>query len=225
MKIYRQSLQNRIIHWGVAISTFGLILTGIFQMPVAKRYGIANIWEWSGEYFEGLVLHYIFAIGLIFFGVYHIVYHSLKKEFDIIPKKGDIKNSYLVIKSMITKDQEPPNQKYLPEQRLAYVAIAFTLFILVFTGLIKTYKNLLGFDIANWAYFWAAQLHNLGMILIIILIIAHLAAFIPKINRFLLISMFSGKVDAKYTLKRHQLWKKGIKEANKVLKNGKGKNE
>ena len=91
MKIYRQSLQNRIIHWGVAISTFGLILTGIFQMPVAKRYGVANIWEWSGEYFEGLVLHYIFAIGLIFFGVYHIVYHSLKKEFDIIPKKGDIK--------------------------------------------------------------------------------------------------------------------------------------
>lgn len=33
-KITRQSAQNRIVHWGVAISIFGLIFSGILQMPI-----------------------------------------------------------------------------------------------------------------------------------------------------------------------------------------------
>lgn len=218
MKIKRQNLQNRIIHWGVAFSTFGLIMSGLFQMPIAKRYNINKIplFEWSGDYYFTLNLHYIFAFLLVFFGIYHIVFHTMRREFDIFPKKGDMKNSYLVIKAMITKSHEPPSSKYLPEQRLAYIAIAFTILMLVVTGLIKTYKNLLGFDISNELYFWAAQLHNLGMVMIILLIIAHLMAFIPKANRKLLPSMFSGKVDAKYTIQRHSLWKDGVDEAKKL---------
>lgn len=36
--IIRQSLQNRITHWGIALSTFSLIISWIFQLPIAKRY-------------------------------------------------------------------------------------------------------------------------------------------------------------------------------------------
>ncbi|MFW5606583.1 MAG: cytochrome b/b6 domain-containing protein, partial [Campylobacter hyointestinalis] len=54
------------------------------------------------------------------------------------------------------------------------------------------------------------------MVMIILLIIAHLMAFIPKANRKLLPSMFSGKVDAKYTIQRHSLWKDGVDEAKKL---------
>ncbi|ANE35748.1 cytochrome b [Campylobacter iguaniorum] len=215
MKINRQSIQNRVIHWGVALSIFGLIITGTFQMPIAKRYNITKLIEWSGDYIFTLNLHYIFAVLLIFFSFYHVVFHSLMGQFDIFPKKSDVKNSYLVIKAMITKGKEPPSEKYLPEQRLAYIAIALVIAMLIVTGIIKSYKNILQLDISNSLYFWAAQLHNLGMILIILLIIAHLLAFIPKENRNLLSSMFSGKVGAKYTLHRHSLWKDGVNEAKK----------
>ncbi|NLK67467.1 MAG: cytochrome b/b6 domain-containing protein [Campylobacteraceae bacterium] len=219
MKITRQTLQNRIVHWGIAISTFALIITGIFQMPVAGRYNINKVpfLEWSGDYYVSLNLHYIFAFLLIFFLFFHIVNHAIKGEFDIVPRKGDVKNSYLVIKAMIFKTPEPPSDKYLPEQRLAYLAFAFAFLLIVVTGMIKSYKNLLGFDISNRAYYWAATLHNLGMVLIILLIIAHLAAFIPKENRALLSAMFSGKVGAKYTLHRHSLWKEGVKKSQKAL--------
>ncbi|MBE2984174.1 cytochrome b/b6 domain-containing protein [Campylobacter sp. RM9344] len=206
-KVIRQSLQNRIIHWGIAFSIFGLIVTGILQMPVAKRYNITKVFEWSGDYFFTLNLHYIFSATLIFFSFYHIFYHGLKREFDIVPRKADIKNSYLVIKAMIKKDKEPPSPKYLPEQRIAYAAAVFIIALLIVTGLIKAYKNLLGFDISNSLYTWAATLHNVGLVLIILFIIAHLIAFVPKANRALLGGMFSGKIDKKYAKHRHSLWK------------------
>ena len=69
-KIKRQSLQNRVIHWGIAISIFGLIATGILQMPIAKRYNITKIFEWSGDYYFTLSLHYVFSAALIFFAFY-----------------------------------------------------------------------------------------------------------------------------------------------------------
>lgn len=209
MKILRQSLLNRIIHWGIAINIFGLIITGIFEMPIAKRYNINKIpgFSWAGDYFISLNLHYIFAFFLIFFACFHLFYHVLMREFDIVPKKGDFKASLAVFKAMLFSTQEPPSEKYLPEQRLAYAAIAFVIFMLIITGIVKTYKNLLGFDIPNWLYFWAATLHNIGMVSIILLIILHLAAFIPRSNRNLLSAMFSGKVDEEYAKKRHSLWK------------------
>ena len=208
MKVQRQSLQNRIIHWGVAISIFGLIVSGLFEMPIAKRYFINELplMSWAGNYWINLTLHYIFGFTLIFFSIFHVVYHGFIGEFDAVPKRGDVKKSYLVIKAMITGGKEPASEKYLPEQRLAYLAIAFVIFVLIVTGLIKSYKNLLGFDIPNGLYFWAAMLHNAGFMLIFVLIIAHLMAFIPKSNRKLLPGMFSGKIDADYAKERHSLW-------------------
>lgn len=177
MRINRQSVQNRVIHWGVAISIFGLILSGIFEMPIAKRYNVNKIpgFSWASDYILNLNLHlhYIFACALIFFSVFHVVYHVSMREFDIFPKRGDFKASFLVIKAMITGKDEPPSDKYLPEQRLAYLAIA-------------------------------------GVILLLIL---HLLAFVPKANRNLLSAMFSGKIDAKYAAHRHSEW---IKKDDKL---------
>lgn len=53
------------------------------------------------------------------------------------------------------------------------------------------------------------------MLLIILGIIGHLAAFIFKANRPLLGVMFSGKVDANYIKERHSLWEEGVKMTDK----------
>ncbi|WP_333721420.1 MULTISPECIES: hypothetical protein [Campylobacter] len=66
--ILSQSLQNRIVHWGVAVSTFMLIASGMFQMPVSKRYMINELplMAWSGDYHISLIMHYVGAFSLIF---------------------------------------------------------------------------------------------------------------------------------------------------------------
>lgn len=220
IKIQRQSLQNRAVHWGIALSTFLLIITGLFQLPISKRYMINELplMAWSGDYHISLVAHYVGAVVFCAFIAFHLYFHIARREFDIFPKRGDFKKSAQVIKAMLTNGKEPPSEKYLPEQRLAYAFIGFTLLLLLVTGLIKSFKNLAGFNLSDSVYFWVAQLHNLGFVLIIFGIIGHLAAFIFKANRPLLSSMFSGKVSAKYILHRHTLSKDECERAEKAIK-------
>lgn len=138
-KIYRQPLPNRFVHWGVAISIIMLIITGIGQMPVYGRYLIVQPFgtKWLTSYEITLWVHYFFAATLLFFTTYHIVYHVVKKEFDIWPKKGDIKGSYLILKAMILGQKEPPSEKYLPEQRIAYLYFVISIGLVIVTGIIK----------------------------------------------------------------------------------------
>lgn len=206
MKIIRQPLINRVVHWGIALSCFGLIFTGILQMPVAKRYGLTALGEWMGNYFTTLSLHYFFGLIFAFFCCFHVFFHALNKEFDIVPKKGDVKGSILIFKAILSGEKEPPSAKYLPEQRLAWAAFAVTFLILIVTGLLKTYKNFPGVQLEDPWIFYIAQFHNLGFVLCILLFVGHMAAFVIKANRNLLPAMFSGKVDREYALERHSLW-------------------
>ena len=207
MKVFRQSLRNRLVHWGIALSCFGLIVTGILQMPVAKRYGITAIFPSTADFFVTLPWHYAFAVIFTFLCVFHIAVHAMEGSFDIVPKKGDFTKSIQIIKALLTGQEEPPSEKYLPEQRLAWAAFVAVFALVIVTGLLKTLKNLPGIEFADPAVFWFAQLHNLGMVLTIILFFGHMAAFIFKANRFLIPAMFSGYVDAQYAKHRHSLWK------------------
>lgn len=207
MKVFRQSLRNRLVHWGIALSCFGLIVTGILQMPVAKRYGITAIFPSTADFFVTLPWHYAFAVIFTFLCVFHIAVHAMEGSFDIVPKKGDFTKSIQIIKALLTGQEEPPSEKYLPEQRLAWAAFVAVFALVIVTGLLKTLKNLPGIEFADPAVFCLAQLHNLGMVLTIILFFGHMAAFIFKANRFLIPAMFSGYVDAQYAKHRHSLWK------------------
>lgn len=216
MQILRQSLRNRLIHWGVALSCFGLIATGMLQMPIAKRYGLIALNPAMADYFATLTWHYIFGIVFCFFCIFHLVIHTLEGNFDIVPKKGDLKKSWKIIKALLTGQDEPPSEKYLPEQRLAWAAFVATFSIVIITGLLKTVKNLAGLDLPDPWLFWLAQFHNLGMVLTIFLFIGHMAAFIFKANRQLIPAIFTGKVDAHYVMHRHSLWTDGVNAARKI---------
>lgn len=207
MKIQRQTLRNRIVHWGIALSCFGLMITGVLQMPVAKRYGLTQLGSWMGDYFLTLNLHYLFGFIFTVFCVFHIAIHALEKDFDIVPQKGDVKKSWLIMKAILSGTKEPASDKYLPEQRLAWAAFVFAFLLVIVTGFLKSLKNIAGWDLPDPALFWLAQLHNTGFVLSILLFIAHMAAFAVKANRNLLPAMFSGDVEADYARHRHSLWK------------------
>lgn len=207
-RIRRQSLSNRFVHWLTASSIFLLILSGLGQLPLYSRYNVAKLpgGQWLVEYFNTLYLHYIAAILLIFIVMYHIVFHLIRKEFDIIPKKGDLKKSYLIIKAMITRGKEPEGDKYLAEQRIAYLFIGVNVLLLLITGIIKMLKNSPSLKMPYEVIMWSAHIHNLATVLLILGIIAHLAAFIFKENRKLLSGMFTGYVKENYAKHRHSLW-------------------
>ncbi len=208
VKIERHSGIVRFIHWTVTISIFILIFTGIGQMPMYKRYMVDQIMglTWSSNYTVTLMLHYLAASALISASLYHVIFHGFLKEFNLLPQRGDLKESYLIIKAILTKGQEPPSHKYLAEQRLAYAFIVLNIALTIITGVIKVLKNLPSWEFGNGLLYWTTMVHNAATFMIIFGIAAHLGAFIMKENRNLLPSMFTGKVDLGYVKHRHSLW-------------------
>lgn len=204
----RHNLAIRFTHWVTALSIFVLLFTGIGQMPVYKRYNVENIpgFSWSSDFLITLNLHYIAAIVLVFISIYYLTYLIMTKRLDILPKKGDVKESIQIFASMIGLAPEPENGKYLAEQRLAFAVTAFSILMLILTGLIKVYKNLPGTDVSMAWIFWSAQLHNLFTFILLFSIIIHLLAFLIKDNRPLVASMFTGKIAKDYVERRHKLW-------------------
>ncbi|RKO66282.1 formate dehydrogenase subunit gamma [Desulfofundulus salinus] len=207
-KVRRHNVSVLFVHWAVAISTILLIFSGFGQMPMYRRYMVYKIpgLGWSADFSVTLYMHYVAAAVLMFAVAYHIVFHVLRKEYGILPRKGDLKESYMIIKAMLTGGKEPPSDKFLAEQRLAYAYIGFWLLVIIVTGIIKVLKNLPGINFTGNTMIWVTDIHTFATFMLIFGILAHLAAFLFKANRPLLRGMFTGKVDLEYVKHRHPLW-------------------
>lgn len=207
-KVQRHGFAVLFVHWTVAISTFMLIVTGFGQMPMYKRYRIADLpgLGWTADYSITLFIHYLGAIALILAVSYHIVFHILRKEYDAMPRKGDMRESYQIVKAMITKGQEPPSDKYLAEQRLAYAFIGINLLLIISTGIVKIHKNLPNVDYSISTLVWVNNIHTFASMFLVAGIVGHLVAFLFKENRALLPGMFTGKIDLEYVKHRHSIW-------------------
>ncbi|MDW7674298.1 MAG: cytochrome b/b6 domain-containing protein [Bacillota bacterium] len=207
-KVKRHSLPVIITHWLIAISSFLLLFTGFGQMPLYRRYMLTEVpgFAWADQYFITISMHYIGAILLIVAIFFHIVYHVMRNEYAAFPKKGDLKESIAIIKAMVGRGIEPPSDKFLAEQRVAYLYMGIVILGLVITGIIKTIQNLSAISMPYQLALVATTIHNIFTILLVFGLIAHLAAFAFKANRPLLESMFTGKVKEKYAKERHVKW-------------------
>ncbi len=209
--ILRHTKAVRTVHWLTALSIFVLFFSGFGQMPLYKRYMLTEIAPWTGDYWLTLVIHYASAVLLMVAVGWHVVFHGIRKDFGLIPRSGDMIESYHIMKAMMTGGQEPPADKYLAEQRLAYAFVASTVGVLIATGVVKVIKNM-GIQLSDSLIFWSTQLHNLGAVLLLFGVIAHLAAFLIPANRKLLPSMFHGKVEEAYARHRHSIWYEQLKK-------------
>jgi len=137
-------------HWAIALSGLALVLTGLFELPIAKRYFITAVpgLRWSGDYIFTLNIHYAASAIFIAASLFHVIFHGLMGHRGILPRKGDVSESIAVIKTFFGFGEEPPFHKYLPEQRLAYAGIAVIIAGLIVSGLIKTYKNIYAPDMS-----------------------------------------------------------------------------
>jgi len=207
-RVVRHSRLELIEHWAIAISGLILLATGIFELPVAKRYYIVTVpgLGWTADFITSLYLHYAAALVFTAAGIFHLVYHGARGETGLLPKKGDMKASVTVIKSLFGFGQEPPMHKYLPEQRLAYAGMAWIILLLVVSGLIKTYKNLYAPDLSLAIVLTATWIHNIGFVLFFLAFLAHMAAILLRPNWPMVRGIFTGKVRLDYARHRHALW-------------------
>lgn len=207
--VKRHSASVRIIHWAVAISGLVLLFSGIGQLPMYKRYNLIKVpgFSWANNFELTFQMHMIAASVFVAAAVFHMIYHFRRKEFEAMPKKGDVKESIHIMKAIVTGGEEPPHGKFLSEQRLAYIAIGAVSLILIVTGLIKVYKNLHSVTLDPTFLTVVTMTHTVATMLFLFLFISHLGAFLIKANLPLLPSMFTGTVDKKYADERHPLWK------------------
>ncbi len=207
-RVVRHSRLELIEHWAIAISGLILLATGIFELPVAKRYYIITVpgLGWTADFITSLYLHYAAALVFTAAGIFHLVYHGARGETGLLPQKGDMKASVTVIKSLFGFGKEPPMHKYLPEQRLAYAGMAWIILLLIVSGLIKTYKNLYAPDLSLAIVLTATWIHNIGFVLFFLAFLAHMAAILLRPNWPMVRGIFTGKVRLDYARHRHALW-------------------
>jgi formate dehydrogenase gamma subunit len=220
MKIHRHSIIERVEHWTVALSGIMLIFSGIGELPLYKRYYfILNIpgLGWAGDYFKHLTLHYIFAVFFLAVVIFHVTYHGLRGDSGLLPKKGDTLRSAKVLLAMIGIGKEPPSEKYLPEQRIAYLGMGIIIAILTLTGVIKIIKNLPYVYMPPLLNGINTLIHTLAAFLFLIAVIVHVGIVtVFKINWPLLKSMFTGKIDKHYVKERHGIWYEELKRKGEL---------
>ena len=215
--VVRHGVLELMEHWSIALSGIVLLVTGMFQMPMAGRYYITSVpgLTWSGDYIVSLYVHYAASVVFIAASCFHLFYHGIQGEKGLIPQKGDVKASIIVVKSFLGMGPEPPFHKYLPEQRLAYVGMASVIILLIISGLIKVYKNVYAPDMNYTVVLWATWVHNISFILFILAFLGHMGAILLKPNRPMVRGIFTGRVRLDYALHRHPLWIKDLERMQK----------
>jgi cytochrome b subunit of formate dehydrogenase len=206
--VVRHSIVELIEHWAIALSGLVLVLSGMFEMPMANRYYISSLpgLAWSADFIVSLKVHYAASIVFVAAALFHAVYHGLRGDRGMIPRKGDLRTSIEVMKTFFGKGKEPPFHKYLPEQRLAYFGMAVIIAMLILSGLVKTWKNVYAPDMSYAVVLWATWVHNIGFVLFVLAFLAHMAAIVLKPNRPMLRGILTGAVSLDYAAHRHPLW-------------------
>ena len=221
MSVSIQQQKNRVVrhggvelaeHWALALSGLALLLSGLFELPMAARFKITSIpgFAWSSDFIVSLSIHYIASVVFIAAAFFHLVYHGLLGDRGLLPQKGDLKASVEVVKTFFGTGEEPPFHKYLPEQRLAYLGMAVIIAVIVLTGLVKTYKNVYAPDLSHTLILWSTWLHNIFFVLFILAFAGHIGAIVLKPNRPMVRGIFTGAVRLDYAARRHPLWLAGM---------------
>jgi formate dehydrogenase gamma subunit len=205
----RHSIAVRVQHWTIALSGLALLFSGFGQFPLYKRYMVDRLpgMAWVSDFPLQFSIHIVAAIFFLAAVVFHAVYHLRRRETALLPQRGDMSESWQIIKATFGRGEEPPSDKFLAEQRLTYALFAVTVLLLSVSGIIKVFKDLPGASISPSLHLWSTMLHNAGTMVFLFLLVAHLAAFAVRANRPLFRSMFTGRVDAGYAAERHPLWR------------------
>jgi len=210
--IVRHSLAVRVSHWLIALSGLMLTFSGIGFMPLYGRFYLNDFpgMHWVSNFQTQMDLHYFSAAIFLTACLFHLLYHWRRRELALMPRRGDVKESWQIVKAMLSKGQEPAHDKFLAEQRIAYVVFVLTIIVLAVSGYFLAAKSSLVFFVDPQILQTIILTHHGFTYLFMLQVLMHLAAFLLKVNRPLLPTMFHGRVRNDYVITRHQKWLNGI---------------
>lgn len=184
-KVLRHSIWTRIEHWGIALT--GIMLYATHEM-------------------QDKSLHIYIGIAFSLFLMLHIVKRFFT-GFEAVMRKGDIKEGMHVIKSFFFKNiSVEPQGKFLPEQRVVYTLCGILCILVAISGISNifyyNYPSLRSNDIilALW------YMHHITAALFVIFVVVHLFFLLLPANRYLIPSMFSGKLSLQAAREKHPKW-------------------
>lgn len=184
-KVLRHTILTRIEHWGIALS--GIMLYGTHEM-------------------SDKTMHIYIGIIFTFFLILHIIRHIFT-GYEAIMKKGDIKEGLIVIKSFFVKNTKiEPQGKFLPEQRVVYTLCGILCIFVALSGLTNIiyyfYEGMRNNEIILTLWY----VHHITAALFVIFFIVHIFFLLLPANRYLIPSMFTGKIKEKDVREKHPKW-------------------
>jgi len=73
---------SRPMKWFYLLVLFTLVFSGFGQMPIFKRYYLADLpgLGWTADYYVTLVIHYLAAALFLGLSAYYLVFHALRRQ-------------------------------------------------------------------------------------------------------------------------------------------------
>ena len=212
MKTKRHHIVIRITHWVNAIALTIMVGSGlrIFNAyPAFARRGETFCcypfehkpipsWLTFGGWLAGARnWHFAMMWVLVINGLVYLAFVYLHGEWrDLVPRKGDIRDSWQMVKFYTFRRKDHPRQgKHNALQKTAYFLMPIVGLLLVLTGLaIWKPVQLSPLTAIFGGYVWARYWHFLAMTLLVILSVVHVF-MVFAVDPYSITSMITGNYD------------------------------
>lgn len=183
--VLRHSAITRIEHWGIALS--GIMLYATHEM-------------------QDKSLHIYIGIAFTLFLMLHIIRRCFT-GFDALMQKGDIKEGLQVIKSFFVKNIKiAPQGKFLPEQKVVYTFCGIICILVALSGISNIIYYFYPDVRSNLLIKELWYVHHITAALFVIFFVVHIFFLLLPANRYLISSMFTGRLSKEKAAKKHPKW-------------------
>ena len=183
--VLRHTAITRIEHWGIALS--GILLYATHEM-------------------QDKSLHIYIGIAFALFLMLHIIRRCVT-GFDALMKKGDIKEGLHIIKSFFVKNTKiAPQGKFLPEQRVVYTFCGVLCILVAASGISNIIYYYYPALRSNFIIKELWYMHHITAALFVIFFIVHIFFLLLPANRYLISSMFTGRLSKEKAMEKHPKW-------------------
>ena len=204
----------RVTHWVNVVAVIIMVGSGlrIFNAyPAFARKGeLFCCYPWAGQpvpewlTFGGWLAgarnwHFAMMWVLVVNGLIYLAFVYLHGEWrDLVPRKGDIRDSWQMVKFYTFRRKDhPPQGKHNALQKAAYFLMPVTGALLVLTGLaIWKPVQLSWLTTLFGGYVWARYWHFVSMVALVVLSVVHVF-MIFAVDPYSLKSMITGNYDEK----------------------------
>jgi formate dehydrogenase gamma subunit len=175
----RFTLNQRVQHLLLAVSTFALVITGM-PLRYASSEASATVVQWLGGYELRGLAHRAAAVVLVLLSLYHVVYvlvnpNGRRELLELIPQWQDLKDFLGMMRYYLTRRREPPAfGRFNYIEKFEYWAVAWGMVVMGTTGVVLWFSNWALLLLPKWVLDISRVVHSYeGLLAFLSIIIWH----------------------------------------------------